>query len=186
MQSFENRLLIVMGVCGVGKSALADHLSLALGAEMVEADDYHDAGSREKMAAGIPLTDEERKPWLVNVAKAAKQISDRGDSAIIACSSLKRSYRDILRTELGGCTFIHLTGERDQIAERLAGRTGHFVGEALLDSQIATLEPLETDEDGVTVDVSYPIARVADRALQELQLSKAAQDHRRNPAVKTL
>ncbi len=163
-----------MGVCGVGKSALASHLSSVLGTEMVEADDFHSSENRAKMAAGIPLTDHERKPWLIDVAAAAKQVKVQKDSAIIACSSLKRSYRDILRTELGGCTFLHLTGSRDQIAERLGDRVGHFVDETLLDSQIAILEPLEADEDGVTVDVTHPIERVAERALQELRLLGAA------------
>lgn len=161
--------LIVMGVCGVGKSAVAARLSAALGAKMIEADEFHSAQSREKMALGIPLSDPEREPWLLAVAEAARRDLDAGDSAIIACSSLKRRYRDLLRKQLGPCLFVHLTGTRDQVANRLTGRKGHFVGEALLDSQLATLEPLMADEAGFCVDISGSIAEVVEAILQNLR-----------------
>jgi len=161
--------LIVMGVCGVGKSAVADRLSAALGAEMIEADEYHTAASREKMAVGIPLSDPDREPWLQAVASAAKRRLAGGDSAIIACSSLKRGYRDLLRAQIGSCLFVHLTGTREQVARRLSKRQGHFAGEALLDSQLATLEPLMADEAGFCVDISGNIAEVVETILQNLR-----------------
>ena len=117
---------------------------------MVEADDFHSPDNKRKMARGEALTDADRMPWLDAVAMAARLQLYCTGGAVIACSSLKRAYRDRLRASLPECQFIHLAGPRALIAERLAGRKGHFVGETLLDSQLATLEPLEAGETGFT------------------------------------
>ncbi|MBN9669581.1 gluconokinase [Labrenzia aggregata] len=160
--------IVVMGVCGAGKSLLADRLSQRLGIGMVEADDFHSPENKRKMAAGEALSDADRMPWLDAVTLAAKLMIYCEGGAVIACSSLKRTYRDRLRAALPSCRFIHLTGPRALIAERLAGRQGHFVGEPLLDSQLATLEPLEAGEAGITLEISRPIDRLVDSALEEL------------------
>jgi gluconokinase len=165
-------VLIVMGVCGAGKSLLAARLSERLGVAMVEADDFHSPENKRKITAGEPLTDADRMPWLDAVSLAARlQIYCTG-GAVIACSSLKRAYRDRLRATLPGCLFLHLTGTRALIAERLVNRQGHFVGEKLLDSQLAILEPLEADEAGFTLEISRPADELVGLALEELRRSK--------------
>jgi len=165
----DTTIIVVMGVCGAGKSLLADRLSQKLGLGMVEADDFHSLENKRKMAGGEALTDADRMPWLDAVALAAKlQIHCEG-GAVVACSSLKRAYRDRLRAALPNCVFVHLTGSRALIAERLAGREGHFVGEALLDSQLATLEPLEADESGFSLDISRSADQLVDGALEKLR-----------------
>ncbi|MCV0428874.1 MAG: gluconokinase [Roseibium sp.] len=162
-------VLIVMGVCGVGKSLIAERLADALGCGLVEADDFHSPQNKRKMAAGEALSDGDRLPWLDAVALAARlQVYCTG-SSVVACSSLKRTYRDRLRSSLQSCRFLHLAGPRALIKERLCNRQGHFVGETLLDSQLATLEPLNTDEDGFTLEISSPVDRIVDSALKELR-----------------
>lgn len=160
--------IIVMGVCGCGKSKLATQLSEELGFSMIEADDFHSDSNRAKMAKGIGLTDEDRKPWLQTVSKAAEQKAASDGGVVVACSSLRRIYRDVFRSSLGDCKFIHLTGSKDLIASRLTNRSGHFVDAGLLDSQLATLEPLEGDETGFTIDVALPVSQVLEAALQRL------------------
>jgi len=167
--------IVVMGVCGAGKSLLASRLSQRLSIGMVEADDFHSPENKRKMSAGEALTDTDRMPWLDAVALAAKLKIYCEGGAVIACSSLKRSYRDRLRATLPSCLFIHLTGPRALIAERLTGRQGHFVGETLLDSQLATLEPLEAGEAGLTLQISRPIDRLVDSALEKLRLNSPPQ-----------
>ncbi|MHA7773720.1 gluconokinase [Roseibium sp. M-1] len=164
-----DKVLIVMGVCGAGKSLLAKRLSERLGVAMVEADDFHSPDNKRKMAAGEPLTDADRMPWLDAVTLAAKLQVYCAGGAVIACSSLKRTYRDRLRASLPGCRFLHLAGPRALIAERLGNRQGHFVGETLLDSQLAILEPLEADEAGFTLQISRPADDLVDLALEELR-----------------
>lgn len=161
--------IVVMGVCGAGKSHVAQLLSDRLGIGMVEADDFHSPENKRKMAGGEALTDTDRLPWLDAVAMAARLQLYCTGGAVIACSSLKRAYRNRLRSSLPACRFIHLSGPRALIAERLANRQGHFVGEALLDSQLETLEPLEAGEPGFTLEISRPIDQMVDNALKELR-----------------
>lgn len=161
--------IVVMGVCGAGKSRLARRLSECLGVGMVEADDFHSPDNKRKMAAGEALTDADRMPWLDAVAMAARLQLYCTGGAVVACSSLKRTYRERLRASLPACRFIHLSGPRALIAERLANRQGHFVGETLLDSQLATLEPLEAGEAGFTLEISRPVDALVDAALEELR-----------------
>lgn len=161
--------IVVMGVCGAGKSRLAEQLSAQLSVGMVEADDFHSPENKRKMAGGEALTDADRMPWLDAVAMAAQLQFYCTGGAVVACSSLKRAYRDRLRASLPACQFVHLAGPRALIAERLTNRQGHFVGEALLDSQLATLEPLEAGETGFTLEISRPVDQLVDSALEKLR-----------------
>lgn len=151
-------VLVVMGVCGAGKSLLAAGLAEDFNLPMIEADDFHSDANRAKMAKGIGLTDEDRMPWLKAVCAAARTAAsaDQQTGVVIACSALRRIYRDVFRTAFPGCQFVHLTGAPAVLAERLTHRTGHFVDSSLLDSQLVTLEPLEADENGISIDVSLP------------------------------
>ncbi len=123
----------------------------AIGAEYVDGDDLHPAGNVAKMASGEPLGDDDRKPWLAVIAELLKS---HGDPIVVGCSSLKRRYRDWIREGAGGgVTFLHLAGDRDVIARRMAERNGHFMPLSLLDSQFEALEPPEADENAVTVNI---------------------------------
>lgn len=154
---------MVMGVSGVGKSAVGAAVAKALHLPFVDADDLHPAANRAKMAAGQPLTDEDRWPWLDLVAKALEA------EAVLACSALKRRYRDHLRARIAPpLQIIHLTAPRALIAERLAARQGHFMPASLLDSQLATLEP-PSPEEALTIAVDRPLAEVVAKVLADLQ-----------------
>ncbi|MEP3048434.1 MAG: gluconokinase [Roseibium sp.] len=157
--------IIVMGVCGAGKTSLAGKLSETLGFPMVEADDFHSDSNRAKMAKGIGLTDEDRMPWLAAVTSAAREKTANANGVIIACSALRKVYRDVFRAGFNDCMFIHLTGSREILAERLTHRTGHFVDAGLLDSQLKTLEPPDRDERYLEIDVSLPPEKAVEEAL---------------------
>jgi gluconokinase len=142
--------LVVMGVSGCGKSSLGAALAAALALPFTDADDLHPAANRAKMAAGQPLTDADRAPWLQAVGAVLAP-----NAGVVACSALRRAYRDRLRETAGPVQFLHLTAPRGVIALRLAARRGHFMPVALLESQFATLEPLAPGE-GWTLEVSGP------------------------------
>ncbi len=143
--------LVVMGVSGCGKSSLGAALAQAMGWPFQDADDLHPPANRQKMAAGQPLTDADRWPWLDLVGAA---LAENG-AGVMACSALRRSYRDRLRLATKDrLAFLHLTAPFDLIAARLAQRQGHFMPPALLASQWATLEPLAPDEPGARIDAS--------------------------------
>lgn len=154
--------LVVMGVSGCGKSSLGAALAQALSLPFTDADDLHPPTNRAKMAASQPLTDADRWPWLdaVGAALAAQD-------GVMACSALRRAYRDHLRQIAGPLRFLHLDAPREVIATRLAERQGHFMPASLLDSQLATLEPLAPGE-GVTLDASGPMANTLRDALGAL------------------
>lgn len=153
--------IVVMGVSAAGKSSVASALSSRLGAAWVDADQLHPAANVAKMAAGIPLKDEDRWPWLDVVgARLAEQ-----ESVVVACSALRRVYRDRLRVARADSVFVHLTAERVVLASRAAARDDHFMPPALLESQLSTLEPLEPDERGVVIDVESPLSDVVDEAV---------------------
>lgn len=155
--------LVVMGVAGCGKSTVAGLLADRLGWPLGEADDWHPAANVAAMTAGTPLTDADRAPWLHAVRD---WIDAQGGDCVLTCSALRRSYRDVLRGAGSRVRFVHLDGSREELAARLAARTGHFMPPSLLDSQLAVLEPLEADEDGVVVGISGTPAEVADRAVE--------------------
>ena len=147
---------VIMGVAGSGKTTIGAALARALGMPFLEGDELHPPANVERMAQGIPLTDDDRRPWLLTIAQQLRDAQHAGLGLVVTCSALKRSYRDLLRTAGGGgaaLQFVHLTGDRDIIAERLAGRRGHFMPPALLDSQLATLEPPAPDERAWVCDI---------------------------------
>jgi gluconokinase len=144
----------VMGVAGSGKSVIGAALAHALGVDFVEGDEYHPAENVARMAAGIPLTDDDRAGWLRALAARIQQSKDAGTGLVMACSALKRSYRDILRAQAPELQFVFLEGPRALIAQRLAGRRGHFMPVSLLDSQFATLEAPSADERAWVCDIS--------------------------------
>jgi gluconokinase len=143
--------VLIMGVCGTGKSSAAGRLVAVTGAVLIEADAYHPAANIAQMAAGSPLTDAQRWPWLDAVAAA---VAAQSGTVVIACSALKRRYRDRLRASLGPLVLVHLTGEPALIRARLEARRGHFMSPDLLESQLAELEPPGADEHSLRLDVA--------------------------------
>lgn len=163
--------LVVMGVSGTGKSTLAAVLARRLGGALADADEFHPQENIDKMSAGVSLDDADRAPWLAAIAAWLAEHAPDGTPSVVTCSALKRRYRDVLRTAGPQVRFVHLQGSRQRIADRMARRTGHFMPTALLDSQLADLEPLDGDEQGVTLDISPPAERIADRTLRALDLA---------------
>lgn len=153
--SVENQppVIVVMGVSGVGKTTVARQLADRLGIPYAEADDFHPAANIARMSAGIPLDDTDREPWLHALGDWLGTRADAGTGGVVTCSALKRRYRDILRAHCPGAFFLHLSGGRDLVGDRIAHRTGHFMPASLLDSQYAALEPLQADEHGAALDV---------------------------------
>lgn len=160
------RVVVVMGVAGTGKTTVGPLLAAGLGVPYAEGDDFHPAANIAKMTAGTPLTDDDRGPWLDAIGAWAH--SRLGLGGVVSSSALKRGYRDRLRAAAPDVVFVHLTGERRLIEERMAHRQGHFMPTALLASQFATLQPLGADEAGVTVDVSGTPEEITARALTAL------------------
>ncbi|GAA1225303.1 gluconokinase [Prauserella halophila] len=165
--------LVVMGVSGAGKSTVAAHLADALGWPMAEADEFHPEANIAKMSAGTPLTDADRVPWLEALRAWIDRRDAAGESVIVTCSALKRTYRDILRRAGAQVRFVHLRGSTDTVGGRLSGRSGHFMPTALLESQFADLEPLDPDEDGVALDVTATPEVITTTALDHLGLRPA-------------
>ncbi|MDQ3886409.1 MAG: gluconokinase [Actinomycetota bacterium] len=140
-----------MGVSGSGKTTLAQELSRQLGWEHAEGDEFHPPANVTKMRYGTPLTDEDRRPWLRRIAEWISHHEKVGKNIIVTCSALRRVYRDLLRDGHPSVFFVHLDVARDVVEHRVAHRYGHYMPASLLDSQLATLEPLEPDEPGKTV-----------------------------------
>jgi gluconokinase len=161
-------VLVVMGVSGTGKSTVAGMLAGRLGWDLEEGDDLHPASNVEKMASGQPLTDEDRWPWLEKISAWIQLHTTAGTPGIVTCSALKRSYRDRLRSP--GVAFVHLDGTKEMIAERLNKRLDHFMPSSLLDSQLATLEPLDPDEAGIVVRLGQRPADEVSEILTRLRL----------------
>jgi gluconokinase len=162
-----------MGVAGSGKTTVAGILAERLGWAVAEADEFHPPQNLAKMAAGTPLTDDDRWPWLDAIARWISSHDEAGLNTIVTCSALRRAYRDVLRSADGRTRFVHLRGDAELVQDRMAGRVGHFMPTSLLPSQFATLEPLGVDEDGVVVPISASPNSVADDALRALGLSAA-------------
>jgi gluconokinase len=159
-------VVVVMGVAGTGKTTIGPLLAARLGVPYAEGDEFHPQANIDRMAAGIPLDDADRWPWLDAIGAWAH--GREGLGGVVGCSALKRSYRDRLRAAAPGIVFVHLTGDRKLIEDRMTHRRGHFMPTALLDSQFATLQPLQPDERGVAVDVSGTPEEITARALAAL------------------
>lgn len=158
--------VIVMGVSGCGKTTIGDLVARELGVPFLDGDSLHPVENVAKMAAGTPLTDEDRWPWLATVGTELANAGDGG--MVLACSALRRSYRDAIRAQAPDTIFLHLHGSRAVLGQRLEGRSGHFMPATLLESQLATLEPLEADEAGIVVDIAAPVNDVVREALAGL------------------
>ncbi|RLL70595.1 gluconokinase [Streptomyces sp. Z26] len=159
------RVVVVMGVSGTGKSTVGELVAEALGVPYAEADAFHPEANIAKMSAGTPLDDADRAPWLDAIGAWAADRTARGLGGVVSCSALKRRYRDRLRAADPALFFLHLDGSRELVAERLAGRRGHFMPRALLDSQFADLEPLEPDERGAALTIDAEPRTLAARAV---------------------
>ena len=153
-----------MGVSGCGKSTLGTQLAQFLERKFIEGDDYHSPQSIEKMKAGHPLTDQDRIPWLKQLAQVLRR--ECNDPAILSCSALKHPYREILRSCTKPLFFIHLELDRDSASERLKQRTDHFFEPRLLDDQFVQLEPLKTTEKGTTLPAVLSPSQLINRVLQ--------------------
>ncbi|MFF8101849.1 gluconokinase [Streptomyces sp. NPDC016640] len=160
-------VVVVMGVAGTGKSTIGPLLAARFGVPYAEGDDFHPPANIAKMSAGTPLTDEDRRPWLDAIGDWAHGRAGLG--GVVSCSALKRSYRDRLRAAAPGVVFLHLSGDRALVEDRMSHRQGHFMPTALLDSQFATLQPLGPDEAGAAVEVTGRPEEIAERAAAALE-----------------
>ena len=162
--------LVVMGVSGSGKSTIAESLGIRLGWRYEDGDKFHPPANVAKMSAGHPLTDEDRWPWLRAIAAEIDRLSAAGQRAVIACSALKRAYRDILVHGRDDIRIVFLSGTQDLIAGRLAARKGHFMPPGLLASQFRTLEPPQPDERPITVSIDAPVEAIVDDIIRQLKV----------------
>jgi gluconokinase len=159
-----------MGVSGSGKTTVAHLLARETGMLFAEADDFHSRASVEKMRAGTALTDQDRWPWLRDLADWMAERAAEGRSTVITCSALKRTYRDVLRDGPPSLDFVHLDGPREVIHERMRLREDHYMPASLLDSQIDALEPLQADEPGIVLDLTLAPETLAAQVIQRLAL----------------
>lgn len=157
--------IVVMGVTGSGKSTVGAALARRLFVPFADADAFHPKANIAKMAAGTPLTDSDRYPWLEAVGR---WLADHVDGGVMSCSALTRGYRDILRAHCPAIEFLHLTGSPELIARRQASRPGHFMPSALVKSQFDILEPLARDEQGIALDVGSSVEQIVDRFVNYL------------------
>ncbi len=160
-------LLVIMGVSGAGKSTVGTLIAQRLGLSFRDADEFHPPANIAKMSAGLPLTDDDRWPWLDAIG--AHLAAHRASGAVVTCSALKRAYRDRLRGAAPGLRFIHLHGAQALIAERQAARQGHFMPPSLVASQFATLEAPDAEADVVMLDVAAAPETLAEAALAALE-----------------
>ncbi|MGO4452370.1 gluconokinase [Phyllobacterium sp. TAF24] len=159
--------LIVMGVSGSGKSSIGEGIAAALSLPFIEGDVLHPESNVKKMSAGIPLTDDDRWPWL---DKIGAELAKAEKGVIVSCSALKKSYRDRLRREAGGAlAFVFLDGTLEVLRDHMGKRTGHFMPLSMLDSQLATLESPKGEPLVFTQDVAHPIKQIVDASVQWLQ-----------------
>jgi gluconokinase len=164
-------IVIVMGVSGAGKTRIGELLAERLGCSFVDGDVFHSAANKQKMAQGIALTDDDRWPWLAAIRAAIEEKVRAGESLIVGCSALKRSYRDVLRGGAQGdgrVRFVYLKGSFDVLHERLATRGRHFFNPALLQSQLDTLEEPLGEEGAITVSIELSPPEIVDSVVAEL------------------
>lgn len=168
--AFEPPLIVVMGVSGCGKTSVGAELAARLGIAFIEGDTMHGPDNIAKMSAGIPLQDDDRWPWLDRIGAALQGAHDEGRGLVVACSALKRSYRERLRSAAGSSLyFVFLDGSADTLRMRMAERTGHFMPASLLDSQLATLEDPRNEPRVVAVEFDRPVSEIVSDALWNLE-----------------
>jgi gluconokinase len=167
-------VIVVMGVSGSGKTAVGSELAARLGWAFEDGDDFHPAANVDKMRRGVPLTDQDRIPWIRSLGRAVQQWITDGRNVVLACSALRRCHRDALRATVrrDGCIrFVYLEGRYEEIDRRLRLRVGHFMPESLLKSQFDTLEAPDSSE-ALVVGISPPVAAIVDSILQGLHLDR--------------
>jgi len=174
------RAIVVMGVAGSGKTTVAALLAGRLGASFAEGDDFHSPANVAKMAAGHPLVDEDRWPWLRGIRDWLAQELAEGRSAVVPCSALRRGYRELLESAggdaaAGSVQFVHLTGSYELLRTRIQARAGHFMKPEMLDSQLSALEPLQDDEPGFSVDIAPRPDQIVDEILRGLDRTDATE-----------
>jgi gluconokinase len=162
--------VVLMGVSGSGKSTVMQRMVERLGWPFAEGDDFHSDANVAKMATGRPLTDDDRWPWLRAIAAWIGERERAVENAVVACSALRKRYRDLLRNGHPSVRFAHLVVDRDRLARRMAERRGHYMPPSMLDSQLDTLEPLDDDEPGIVVRGDLPPDRIVDEVVSALQL----------------
>lgn len=159
------RRWVIMGVCGCGKSEIGQRLASALAIPFSEGDSYHPPANIQKMQSGIPLTDTDRADWLQQLKQQLATARDNHQSLVLSCSALKRAYRDLLREADPALVFVHLHGERELITTRMRMRNDHFMPLSLLDSQLADLQMLQTDETGLRLNIEQPPAALIENII---------------------
>lgn len=159
-------IIVLMGVTGSGKSTVGKLLAQQLGWKSFEGDDFHSPANIEKMRRGMPLNDDDRRPWLEAIRESIRQMIERSENAVIACSALKHSYRQMLRIT-GEVVFVYLKANIDTVRERLRNRTGHFMNPDLIQSQFDTLEE---SEQALRVDASLPPGEIVRRTRTQLRI----------------
>ena len=166
--------MIIMGVQGSGKSTIGAALAQRLNIDFIDGDDLHPKANKDKMAGGTPLTDEDRGPWLDRVSRAIMNELDDGNRSVVACSALRRAYRDRLRAGVGRpIYFVHLVGDKSLLTDRLAHRDHEYMPSTLLDSQMETLEPLAEWEHGIAISVEQSPEAIVDEVTRIL-MARAA------------
>ena len=163
--------LIVMGVAGSGKSTIGETLAGRIGWRFEDGDRFHPASNVAKMSAGVPLTDDDRWPWLQAIADEIDRLCAAGERAVVACSALRRVYRDVLIHGRNDVRLVYLDGSQQLIADRLNRRKGHFMPPDLLASQFKTLEPPAGDERPITVPIDASVEAIVDDIVGQLTLS---------------
>ncbi|AXV74281.1 gluconate kinase [Ralstonia solanacearum] len=163
-------IVVVMGVSGCGKSTVGRMIAERLGCAFRDGDEFHSEANRAKMHAGIPLNDDDRKPWLETIRAYMDETTAGGRSLVVACSALKERYRDVLRGPSGSTAFVYLKGDFELLRNRLAARQDHFFNPMLLRSQF---DALEEPADAVVVDIALPQETVAQQAVEQLQARMA-------------
>lgn len=167
------RAVVLMGVSGAGKSTVAAALAARLHVRYFEGDDLHSPENRKKMSEGHPLNDEDRRPWLRAIGQLLEREVTQLPFVIVTCSALKRNYRDVLRSFVATTDFIELTASLEVLEARVSARHTGFMPASLLGSQLATLEPLASDERGLVVNVENTTEEVVDQILTFLQVTDA-------------
>jgi carbohydrate kinase (thermoresistant glucokinase family) len=167
-------VVVMMGVSGSGKTTIAVLLAAALNGAFVEGDDLHPRSNVEKMRNGTPLTDADRLPWLQKIADAIDRLRSRGESGVVACSALKRAYRDIIIGDRKDVVLVYLKGSHDLIAHRMAARHEHFMPLKLLDSQFATLQEPTEDERPIVVEIGGTPAEIVHEIVERLEARERA------------